>query len=192
MSSLYQSSEVNAAGTKKKVKPIGCFRERNEHRAIPSVEDSGDRIILDPFRKREDAVEKCALVAMRLGYKTFGVRRQGLCATGPRAHETYSIHGRSSRCSDGKGAKWANSVYTVSGRCRRRTGDDHCCVFPFTYQGENYNSCTTINSKRRPWCAITPNFPRDREWGYCKPQTTNISTAQVPPSLPQQSARSIQ
>ena len=28
-----------------------------------------------------------------------------------------------------------------------------CCVFPFTYGGKSYNSCTTVNHNR-PWCSF--------------------------------------
>lgn len=92
------------------VKRIGCLEGRHR-RVIPSVEGS-DRIIQDRYRHRRDAVKKCALVAMRLRYTTFVVRRQGLCATGPEAHKTFKKHrAGSDRCRNGKGV----TVYKVYG-----------------------------------------------------------------------------
>ena len=58
------------------------------------------------------------------------------------------------------------SILFTTGKCRRRTTSRYCCAFPFIYKGKRYNSCTRRNSKR-PWCATTPNYDRDRKWGYC-------------------------
>ena len=53
-----------------------------------------------------------------------------------------------------------------SGSCRKRTTSRYCCIFPFIYKGRRYNRCTRKNHNR-PWCAITPNYDRDRKWGNC-------------------------
>ena len=53
-----------------------------------------------------------------------------------------------------------------TGYCKRRTTSRHCCVFPFIYKGRRYNSCTRTRHSRR-WCAITPNYDRDKKWGNC-------------------------
>lgn len=151
------------------------------------------------YRRRSDAIAKCALEAAKRGYRAFAVQHQGWCATGPRAHVTYRKYGRSNRCRNGKGGPWANDVYFVSGRfkwkwilfyktnlsvwvhclhtqtstfvfigkCRRRATNHYCCAFPFIYKGRRYNSCTRRNNKR-PWCALTPNYDRDKKWGNCK------------------------
>lgn len=42
-----------------------------------------------------------------------------------------------------------------------------CCVFPFEYNGRQYNDCTVEDAAWRPWCATTSNFSRDGEWEYC-------------------------
>ncbi|XP_008576423.1 PREDICTED: coagulation factor XII [Galeopterus variegatus] len=42
------------------------------------------------------------------------------------------------------------------------------CHFPFQYHRQLYHTC--IHKDRpgpRPWCATTPNFDRDQQWGYC-------------------------
>ena len=96
------------------VKYTGCYRD-NKPRAIPG-KDGKDVLIRDYYRKRVDAVSKCALVALRFGFRVFAVQHQGWCATGPRAHRTYHKYGRSKRCRNGKGGPLANDVYTIYGK----------------------------------------------------------------------------
>ena len=57
-------------------------------------------------------------------------------------------------------------ILFLSGSCRRRTTSRYCCAFPFIYKGRRYNSCTR-RKHNRPWCATTPNYDRDRQWGNC-------------------------
>ena len=54
-----------------------------------------------------------------------------------------------------------------SGSCRTRTTRNNCCVFPFVYRGKRYTRCSTVRSKGRPWCALTPSYDVDKLWGYC-------------------------
>ena len=95
------------------VRPIGCFKDKGR-RAIPQM-DGRDILIRDFYRRRKDAINKCALVAGKLGYKVFSVQHQGWCATGPKAHLTYEKYGPSNLCRNGKGGPWANDVYRVVG-----------------------------------------------------------------------------
>ena len=97
------------------VKPIGCFKDTGR-RAIPGV-DGRYPIVRGYYRRRKDAIRKCALVALMLRASVFAVQHQGWCATGRRAHLTYGRYGRSNRCRNGKGGPWANDVYVVSGKC---------------------------------------------------------------------------
>ena len=78
--------------------------------------DSRNPLVTGYYRRRADAILKCALVALRFGYRAFAVQHQGWCATGPRAHLTYRKYGRTNRCRNGKGGPWANDVYAVSGK----------------------------------------------------------------------------
>ena len=96
------------------VKSIGCYRDTSR-RSIPGY-DGKNILIKDYYRRRADAILKCALVALRFGYRAFAVQHQGWCATGPRAHVTYRKYGRSNRCRNGKGGPWANDVYIISGK----------------------------------------------------------------------------
>ncbi|XP_066485386.1 epididymal sperm-binding protein 1-like [Tiliqua scincoides] len=42
------------------------------------------------------------------------------------------------------------------------------CVFPFTYWGDTYYTCTSKNSRKgRFWCATTGSYDKDRKWSYC-------------------------
>ncbi|XP_048190051.1 coagulation factor XII [Perognathus longimembris pacificus] len=42
------------------------------------------------------------------------------------------------------------------------------CHFPFQYHRRLYHSCIHRGQPgHQPWCATTPNFDQDREWGYC-------------------------
>ncbi|ERE80473.1 coagulation factor XII-like protein [Cricetulus griseus] len=48
------------------------------------------------------------------------------------------------------------------------TAHGKLCHFPFQYHRRLYHKC--IHKGRpgsRPWCAITPNFDQDQQWGYC-------------------------
>ncbi|XP_021036193.1 coagulation factor XII isoform X2 [Mus caroli] len=48
------------------------------------------------------------------------------------------------------------------------TVDGRLCHFPFQYHRQLHHKC--IHKRRpgsRPWCATTPNFDEDQQWGYC-------------------------
>ncbi|KAJ8249003.1 hypothetical protein GJAV_G00230120 [Gymnothorax javanicus] len=45
------------------------------------------------------------------------------------------------------------------------------CKFPFTFQGDKYDSCTTAGrDDGYRWCATTEDFDRDKSYGFC-PET---------------------
>lgn len=45
------------------------------------------------------------------------------------------------------------------------------CVFPFTFLGNKYESCTSAGrNDGKVWCATTTNYDDDRKWGFCPDQ----------------------
>ena len=132
--------------------------------------------------------------AVKRRYTVFGVQHGGQCFSGPHAHRTYAKYGRSNRCRNGKGGAWANDVYRISGleeflvqslmscrirfvifsflsklpgKCKKRTTQGNCCAFPFKYRGRRYNRCAR-NRRGQRWCALTPDYSKDKLWGYCR------------------------
>ena len=95
-------------------KGIGCFRDTGR-RAIATMEGRS-RLLKGHYRRRRDAIRKCALAAYRRGYRVFAVQHGGWCASAKRAHLTYGRYGRSNKCRNGKGGPWANDVYILKGR----------------------------------------------------------------------------
>lgn len=51
--------------------------------------------------------------------------------------------------------------------CEQRTERNNCCVFPFTYDGEQYYTCTIGGPSNFYWCATTANYDRDGQWDIC-------------------------
>uniref|UniRef100_A0A8C8A0D3 72 kDa type IV collagenase n=1 Tax=Oryzias sinensis TaxID=183150 RepID=A0A8C8A0D3_9TELE len=50
-------------------------------------------------------------------------------------------------------------------------GEGSPCVFPFTFLGDTYDSCTTSGrSDGKMWCATTKSYDDDRKWGFCPDQ----------------------
>ncbi|XP_037540132.1 matrix metalloproteinase-9 [Nematolebias whitei] len=61
-------------------------------------------------------------------------------------------------------------LYTFGGNA-----DEAKCVFPFTFLGKEYDSCTTDgrNDGYR-WCATTSNFDTDKKYGFCPSRDTAV------------------
>ncbi|XP_057643841.1 coagulation factor XII [Chionomys nivalis] len=47
------------------------------------------------------------------------------------------------------------------------TVDGNLCHFPFLYHRRLHHRCIHKGRPGRSWCAITPNFDQDQQWGYC-------------------------
>ncbi|KAK2899792.1 hepatocyte growth factor activator [Channa argus] len=50
------------------------------------------------------------------------------------------------------------------------------CKFPFRQGGRLHHHCITVLSSR-PWCSLTHNFDRDRQWGFCAPGKTQLNVS---------------
>merc|ERR1719432_713143 len=51
------------------------------------------------------------------------------------------------------------------------------CQFPFVFQGQVYNSCTTAGGFSQPWCSTGSNAYR--QWGYCASSCTAAAESKV-------------
>ncbi|KAM6928753.1 matrix metalloproteinase-9 [Lycodopsis pacificus] len=61
-------------------------------------------------------------------------------------------------------------LYTFGGNA-----DGAECVFPFVFQGEEYDSCTIEGrSDGYRWCATTSNFDNDKKYGFCPTRDTAV------------------
>ncbi|XP_028998600.1 hepatocyte growth factor activator isoform X2 [Betta splendens] len=54
------------------------------------------------------------------------------------------------------------------------------CRFPFRQGGRLHHRCITVLSPR-PWCSLTRNFDRDRQWGFCTPDRTHANGSAADP-----------
>ena len=98
---------------------VGCYKDSYE-RAIKNVDGIYyryfpiPRLLIDNYKTREQAIQKCALFAKLQGYQMFAVQDGGLCLTSATAHKTYNKYGKSQDCeSDGKGGPRDNQVYRL-------------------------------------------------------------------------------
>ena len=47
------------------------------------------------------------------------------------------------------------------------------CVFPFTFLGQSYSTCTSEGRQDgKLWCATTSNYDTDKKWGFCPDRGT--------------------
>jgi len=76
-----------------------------------------DPDVLDgDYKQRTDAIDKCALAAVKKRYDAFAIHEGGSCLVGETFHLTFNKYGISQDCkSDGKGAAGASHVYLPSG-----------------------------------------------------------------------------
>ena len=62
--------------------------------------------------------------------------------------------------------------FSLTAPCPVQTSNKGCCVFPFTYKGKTYHSCTKIGH-HSPWCSLSANY--DKKWGHCPGENTTHS-----------------
>lgn len=71
----------------------------------------------------------------------------------------------------GSGNRWARCQMNINAtRTRQRSGNagGSSCYYPFIYKGKSYYTCIVVDyDSRKPWCATSPDYDRDRKWGEC-------------------------
>ena len=82
-----------------------------------TVLEGTDRDVLDgDYKLRTNAIEKCALAVLKIGYMFFAIHDGGSCLVSGSAEPTFNKFGISQDCqSDGKGASGAHHVYVIGG-----------------------------------------------------------------------------
>uniref|UniRef100_A0A670YH54 Insulin like growth factor 2 receptor n=1 Tax=Pseudonaja textilis TaxID=8673 RepID=A0A670YH54_PSETE len=63
--------------------------------------------------------------------------------------------------------------YKGGDKCPPVTEKGELCVFPFQYNGKNYDRCTA-EGREHPWCATTDNLGRDQKWGFSGQRESTI------------------
>ena len=75
-----------------------------------------DPILDGQYAQRQNAIDKCAVAALKKKYSVFAVQHGGQCFGGSAAEKSFGKHGKSTSCAnDGKGGMWANQVYLTKG-----------------------------------------------------------------------------
>ena len=68
------------------------------------------------YHSRESPIAKCAVAAIRAGYRMFAVHGGGRCVASATAPQTFNSTGESKKCqADGEGGPGANQVYIIKG-----------------------------------------------------------------------------
>ena len=94
---------------------MGCFKDTG-NRAITTIEGK-DPLLKGRYRKRRNAVAKCAIAARRKGFHMFAIQNGGWCVASATAVRTFDKYGKSGACrNDGKGGPYANNVYVIKGK----------------------------------------------------------------------------
>ena len=93
---------------------VGCYKD-TANRTISSLEGQ-DPLLDGPFTERENAISKCASVAIKAGFIIFAIQDGGRCFSSATAPQTFDKYGESNDCqSDGEGGVMANQVYYIKG-----------------------------------------------------------------------------
>lgn len=59
-------------------------------------------------------------------------------------------------------------IFLISGATCIKTFTGKCCALPFVFRGAAINRCLVDPKTNRSWCAVTPNFDKEKRWGYCQ------------------------
>ncbi|XP_033026067.1 epididymal sperm-binding protein 1-like [Lacerta agilis] len=59
------------------------------------------------------------------------------------------------------------------------------CVFPYTYKGHTYYTCTNkFEIRKRYWCATTGSYDKDKQWSFCADTRLDANLATGPCIFP--------
>ena len=112
---------------------LGCWRDKGKAnsskrpRALDSLEGTSD--LLDgKFRKRTNAIEKCAELASSLNLTIFAVSRGGECLGSSSTNENFKKYGEGRKCKEGKGGNKPRSMDVYALETGKR-----CFVATLTY-----------------------------------------------------------
>jgi len=90
---------------------MGCWKSKSPVK-LTKLEGNDKRLDKQDWKKRDDAVNKCYLVAKDMGYELFGVGGKGQCWGG--AGDAYKAYGPAKSCPDnGKGYYKVVNVYII-------------------------------------------------------------------------------
>jgi len=95
---------------------LGCWKDgitANKTRALPTIEGQSNKLDKH-YKRRTDAVMKCAKAALQKGFEVFAVQDGGQCFSSADARSKYKQFGRSEKCETMKGGPMANDVYQIS------------------------------------------------------------------------------
>ncbi|XP_078357486.1 binder of sperm protein homolog 2-like [Oculina patagonica] len=61
-----------------------------------------------------------------------------------------------------------------------QTEEGGCCHFPFLYNCQTYNQCTS-DDWIQPWCSLTVDYNQDTQWGNCVENPSTTPSSPPPP-----------
>ena len=91
---------------------VGCYHSNYPIRSLVGT----DPILDGSYRNRKSPIAKCAVAAIRAGYRMFAVQNGGRCVASATAPQTFDKYGKSTACkADGEGGQNTYQVYIIKG-----------------------------------------------------------------------------
>lgn len=141
---------------------FGCFKD-TARRAIAPL-DGRSRLLKGNYKRRWDAVRKCALASAMRRYHVFAVQDGGWCVSARRAHITFGKYGKTNKCRNGKGGPWANSVYVLRGVYTSEFLGTLVLQGNFARQSEQASAVERTNQRFEPNACGRCFFGRKTNW----------------------------
>ena len=97
-------------------KSLGCYKYKPQNSGLGPLEGKDSDVLDGNYKLRTDAIEKCALAALKTRNAVFALQDGGKCLVSNTWDLTFNKHGISQDCkSNGKGASGASHVYLTFG-----------------------------------------------------------------------------